>query len=87
MEDLPASLSIAPWLKWQTALAVVDAALLVMGVTRSTNLSLLVQDPDHVDEGLKGVVGELERVRPQAPSLTRAVEVLGEAEARRKGGR
>lgn len=87
MEDLPASLSIAPWLKWQTALAVVDAALLVMGVTRSTNLSLLVQDPDHVDEVLKGVVGELERVRPQAPSLTRAVEVLGEAEARRKGGR
>jgi len=87
LEDLPASLNIAPWLKWQTALASVDAALLLMGVLRSANLSLLVQDVEHVDELLKGVVGELDRVRPRAPSLTRAVEVLGEAEGRRKGGR
>ena len=40
-----------------------------------------------MDELLKGVVGELDRVTPRAPSLTRAVDVLGEAEGRRKGGR
>lgn len=87
MDDLPMSLSIAPWLKWQTAQSVVDAALLVMGVSRSPNLSLLVQDLERVDEIVRGVATELEAVRPKAPSLERAVEVLKGAEARRNVGR
>ena len=85
MEDLPASLGIAPWFKWQTALDVVDAALLVMGASRSPNLSLLIQSPEQVDSALTGVIREIERLRHQAPSLTRAAEVLKVAEARRKG--
>ncbi|KAL8822481.1 MAG: hypothetical protein Q9191_006784 [Dirinaria sp. TL-2023a] len=84
-EDLPACLAIAPWLKWQTSLAAVEAALLLMGASRSPNLSLLIESSAQVDSALNGAIRELDGLSPQAPSLARAFQVLKEAEGRRKG--
>ena len=86
-EDLPSCLAIVPWLKWQTSLAAVEAALLIMGVSRSPNLSLLIESSEQVDLALNGVIRELDGLSCQSPSLARAFQVLKEAEARRKGFR
>ena len=85
LEDLPACLANVPWLKWQTSLASVDAALLIMGVSRSPNLSLLIVSSDQANLAIEGVIKELEALSSQAPSLERAYQVLKEADARRKG--
>lgn len=86
MEDFPRMLTIAPWLKWQTSLAVVEAALMFMGVSRSSNLNLLILSVEEAGAALGVVIAELERLRPRAPSITRAVELLREADKRRQGG-
>ena len=84
-EDLPICLASAPWLKWQISLAAVEAALLLMGASRSPNLSLLSESSEQVDLALDGMLAELEGLSTQAPSLARAFQVLQEADARRKG--
>lgn len=85
MEDLPTCLTNVPWLKWQNALATMDAALLIMGVSRSPNLCLLIESSAQTDLAVDGAIKEFEELSSQAPSLARAYEVLKEADARRKG--
>jgi hypothetical protein len=73
---------------WQSALSIVAQTLLVMGATMSPSLySILLSLVPHreaIDQIISEVLVELERYAVLAPSLSLAVEILKEAEVRRR---
>lgn len=70
---------------WQGALSLVSQCLLVMGATRCAELAALLPPPDETDDIIRGVVAEVERLAPLAPSLGLGAEILRKAESRRLG--
>ena len=84
LEDLHLFVNNNPWHKWQSALAAVDAALIIMGASRSPNLSLLLPQPDHYNNILESSIQIFENLGTSAPSLARIAEVLRAAEERRR---
>ena len=84
LEDLPLFINASPWHKWQSALAAVDAVLILMAATRSQHLPLLIPAPDLVNNILEGSVQIFQSLKNDTPSLGRAAEVLRVAEEKRK---
>ena len=83
LEGLSDFINASPWHKWQSALAAVDAVLIVMAATRSQYLSLLLPPPDHVNNILGGSVQIFQSLKNDTPSLGRVAEVLRVAEEKR----
>ena len=84
LEDLHLFVNNNPWHKWQSALAAVDAVLIIMGASRSPNLSLLLPQADHYNNILENSIQIYENLGRSAPSLARIAEVLRVAEERRR---
>ena len=84
LEDLSLFIEASPWHKWQSALAAVDAILILMAATRSTHLGLLFQSIDHINNIIEGSVQIFQSMKNDTPSLGRAAELLRVAEERRK---
>ena len=84
LEDLPLFIKASPWHKWQSALAAVDAVLIIMAITLSPHLKLLLPAMDHVHNLLEGSVQMFQSLKDDTPSLGRAAEILRVAEERRK---
>ncbi|KAH8879669.1 hypothetical protein GQ53DRAFT_25945 [Thozetella sp. PMI_491] len=73
---------------WQGALSIVSQTLVVMGATMSPSLSnilmTLVSHRDAIDQIINDVIVEIERYAVLSPSLSLSVEILKEAEVRRR---
>jgi hypothetical protein len=68
---------------WQGALSLVSQCLLVMGATRCAELAALLPPPEQTDQIICGVVAEVGRLAPLAPSLGLGADIVREAEERR----
>ena len=84
LEDLHLFINNNPWHKWQSAVAAVDAVLIIMGASRSPNLNLLLPQADHYNNILENSIQIFENLGRSAPSLARIAEVLRVAEERRR---
>ncbi|KAF3190300.1 hypothetical protein TWF106_001973 [Orbilia oligospora] len=69
---------------WQGALSMVSQSLLVMGATMSPSLAAVLPPADNIDKMLKDVITELQYYAHLAPSLKLALELVQEAEERRR---
>ena len=84
LEDLHLFVNNNPWHKWQSALAAVDAVLIIMGASQSLNLSLLLPQADHYNNILENSIQIFENLATSSPSLARIAEVLRVAEEKRR---
>ncbi|KAJ6261155.1 hypothetical protein Dda_3821 [Drechslerella dactyloides] len=69
---------------WQGALSMVSQSLLVMGATMSPSLAAVLPPADNIDKMLKDVITELQHYAHLAPSLKLSLELVQEAEERRR---